>query len=45
VSHARLRIAVPIAATGAKQAQLDGDVGEPGTEIRVVTRVTRFNRI
>ena len=45
VSDPRLRVAVPITASGAEQAQPKSDVRETGAQIRVVARVPRFHRI
>ena len=42
---AGLRIAVPVAAAGPEQAQPERDVGEPGAELPVVTRVPGLHRI
>ena len=45
VSHTRLRIAMPIAPAGPKQAELEGNVGEARAEIGIVARMARLHRI
>src|SRR5512135_149927 len=39
------RVAVPVAAAGAPEAQVEGEFGEPGADVRIVARVPGFHRI
>src|SRR5256885_17187786 len=45
VSPARLWIAVPVASAGAQGAEPQGDVGEPRSQVGIVTRVPGFHGI
>ena len=45
VSDSRLRVAVPVAAAGAKQAELDRNISEARTQVGIVTGVTSLHRV
>jgi hypothetical protein len=45
VAESGLRIAVPVASPRTEESELEGDISEPGPEIRVVAGVPRLNGI